>query len=81
MRARASPCGNEDTAFPEQRAATGCGDAATAGWIWALQDRCSPDETLRRAIACGTAKLASADPGSLSRALVQKYVIKISVYR
>lgn len=42
---------------------TGCGDAATAGWLWALADRGAPEEALRRAVACGTAKLFSADPG------------------
>lgn len=62
-----------------QRAATGCGDAATAGWLWALRDKCSPDETLRRAIACGTAKLASVDPGELDRGLVQRLLKKVSV--
>lgn len=42
---------------------TGCGDAATAGWLWAMADGVGPDEALRRAIACGTAKLLNADPG------------------
>lgn len=42
---------------------TGCGDAATAGWLWAMADGLSPEEMVRRAIACGTAKLLNADPG------------------
>lgn len=49
----------------QHQSATGCGDAATAGWLWALRDGCPPEEILRRAVACGTAKLASPDPGSL----------------
>ncbi len=44
---------------------TGCGDAATAGWLWAFADRATPEEALRRAVACGTAKLFSADPGHM----------------
>jgi fructose-1-phosphate kinase PfkB-like protein len=52
--------------------ATGCGDAATAGWMWALADGCGPSETVCRAVACGTAKLLSADPGGLDRASVKE---------
>ncbi|MCY3023565.1 MAG: PfkB family carbohydrate kinase [Planctomycetota bacterium] len=55
------------------QSATGCGDAATAGWVWALRDKCSAEETLRRAVACGTAKLASADPGRVDR----RYVLRL----
>ena len=54
------------------RSATGCGDAATAGWMWALSEGAPPEECLRRAVACGTAKLASADPGKLDAQLVRQ---------
>jgi 1-phosphofructokinase family hexose kinase len=63
------------------KAATGCGDAATAGWLWAIQQNCSPEETLRRIVACGTAKVTSLDPGFLDRALVRKLVRAVSVKR
>ena len=63
------------------KAATGCGDAATAGWLWAMQEKCSPEETLRRVVACGTAKLASLDPGHLDRKLVRQLVKRVSVKR
>lgn len=43
----------------------GCGDAATAGRLWAADDDCDPEETLRRVVACGSAKPASLDPGDL----------------
>ncbi|HLX61119.1 MAG TPA: PfkB family carbohydrate kinase [Planctomycetota bacterium] len=47
--------------------ATGCGDAATAGVLWSmLESDTSDEELLARAIACGTAKLFSADPGKIS---------------
>jgi len=60
--------------FPKRmiQSATGCGDAATAGWMWGLAEGCSPAECLRRAVACGTAKLASADPGGLDGTLARK---------
>ena len=51
---------------------TGCGDAATAGWLWALTDRATPEEALRRAVACGTAKLLSADPGMVNVRVVRR---------
>jgi 1-phosphofructokinase family hexose kinase len=59
--------------------ATGCGDAATAGWMWAIRDGCAPEETLRRIVACGTAKLASADPGKLDRRHVTAFLPQVNV--
>ena len=59
---------------------TGCGDAATAGWLWALADRASPDEALRRAVACGTAKLYSADPGALNVGIVRRFLTDIRIH-
>ncbi|HYG74448.1 MAG TPA: PfkB family carbohydrate kinase [Planctomycetota bacterium] len=61
------------------RSTTGCGDAATAGWLWALSDGCSADETLRRIVACGTAKTASEDPGVLDAAFARKLLRKVEV--
>ena len=47
--------------------ATGCGDAATAGVLWSvLLGESRHELALKRGLACGSAKLASADPGSLS---------------
>lgn len=63
------------------QSATGCGDAATAGWLWAIQENCPPDETLRRIVACGAAKLASADPGRLDLRLVNKLKKRAKVIR
>ncbi|HEY3323966.1 MAG TPA: PfkB family carbohydrate kinase [Planctomycetota bacterium] len=68
------PLGKKDC-----RAATGCGDAATAGWLWAMSDGCSPAETLRRAVCCGTAKLASPDPGGLDVRRVRKFLKRVVV--
>lgn len=56
---------------PKGCAATGCGDAATAGWLWALARGLDAAQTVRLAVACGTAK-TSQDPGLLHRADVEK---------
>jgi 1-phosphofructokinase family hexose kinase len=61
--------------------ATGCGDAATAGWLWALADGLGAEETLRRAAACGTAKILSADPGRLSASNAREIAAKITLRR
>lgn len=61
------------------RSATGCGDAATAGWLWAILERCPPEEALCRAVACGTAKLASPDPGRLNTRYVKRLMAKIEI--
>ena len=59
------------------QSATGCGDAATAGWLWAMLEGCRLEEALRRAVACGTAKLASADPGALDPRYVMRLMCKM----
>jgi len=64
--------------------ATGCGDAATAGWLWAFEQfgiRVSPEEQLRCVVACGTAKLASADPGGLDGELARGLAKRTKVRR
>ena len=58
---------------------TGCGDAATAGWLWAIQDECSPEDTLRRIVCCGTAKATSDDPGDLNASMVTALLKKTRV--
>lgn len=45
------------------RSSVGCGDAATAGWMLACARRCAPAQALRCAVAAGSAKVYSADPG------------------
>jgi fructose-1-phosphate kinase PfkB-like protein len=52
---------------------TGCGDAATAGWLWAMADGVGPEEALSRAVACGTAKLLNADPGVVDPHSVRRF--------
>jgi 1-phosphofructokinase len=59
----------------------GCGDAATAGRLWAAADVAGPEETLRRVVACGSAKAASADPGKLNPAWVATLLKQIEVRR
>jgi 6-phosphofructokinase 2 len=59
--------------------ATGCGDAATAGWLWAFKDQCPPSETVRRAVACGTAKLFSFDPGAVDPKIARRFLAQTRV--
>jgi len=61
------------------QSATGCGDAATAGWLWGILQGCPLEEALCCAVACGTAKLASADPGSLDPRYVARLIEKMKV--
>ncbi|GMV80382.1 MAG: 1-phosphofructokinase [Planctomycetota bacterium] len=64
-----------------RRSATGCGDAATAGWMWAWSQGLEPDEALRLAVACGSAKFASADPGAVEVRLARRLSAQIEVRR
>lgn len=61
--------------------ATGCGDAATAGWMWSIRAGFSSEDTVRAAVAFGTAKYYSVDPGfvdpELLLALGEEIEIKI----
>lgn len=45
------------------RSSVGCGDAATAGWMLAVAEARAPAQALCRAVAAGSAKVYSADPG------------------
>lgn len=45
------------------RSSVGCGDAATAGWMLACAEARAPAQALCRAVAAGSAKVYSADPG------------------
>lgn len=45
------------------RSSVGCGDAATAGWMLAGAEARAPAQALCRAVAAGSAKVYSADPG------------------
>jgi len=56
--------------------ATGCGDAATAGWLHAIDQQLQPEEMLRFAVACGSAKACSADPGDLNAAIARRLFAK-----
>lgn len=61
--------------------ATGCGDAATAGWMWALADSCDPEEIVGRAVASGSAKLFSEDPGKLDARHARRILKDVKVAR
>jgi fructose-1-phosphate kinase PfkB-like protein len=63
----------------EFRSATGCGDAATAGWLLGIYQSLSVEETLKRAVGCGSAKALSADPGELNAARAESMAQRIKV--
>ena len=50
----------------------GCGDAATAGWLWAWNQKLPPSHCVSWAVACGTASLYEHDPGAVNVKLVKE---------
>jgi tagatose 6-phosphate kinase len=63
----------------EFRSATGCGDAATAGWLLGIYQKLSVEETLKRAVGCGSAKALSADPGDLNAERAEGFARTVKV--
>jgi 1-phosphofructokinase family hexose kinase len=63
------------------RSPVGAGDAALAGLLWALSDRCDAEETARRIVACGAAAAAQDGSGVGDRALVQALLGQVQVSR
>lgn len=61
------------------RSPVGAGDAALAGLLWAVTDRCVPLTTARRAVACGTAAALQPGTGLGDRALIQSLLAEIKI--
>jgi 1-phosphofructokinase family hexose kinase len=61
------------------RSPIGAGDAALAGLLWAVSDRCGPVETARRTVACGTAAAMQEGTGVGDRLLVEKLLDQVIV--
>jgi 1-phosphofructokinase len=63
------------------RSPIGAGDAALAGLLWAISDRCDAVETARRAVACGTATAMQEGTALGDRALIEKLLSQVKVTR
>lgn len=61
------------------RSPVGAGDAALAGLLWAVSERCDALETARRAVACGTAAAMQEGTGVGGRALVERLLRQVQV--
>lgn len=63
------------------RSPVGAGDAALAGLLWAVLDRCGADETARRVVACGAAAALQEGSGVGERALVEQLLGQVRLSR
>jgi 1-phosphofructokinase family hexose kinase len=61
------------------RSPVGAGDAALAGLLWAISDRCDAAETARRVVACGTATAMQEGTGVGDHALVEGILSQVEV--
>ena len=61
------------------RSAVGSGDAAVAGFAYAMSNGLSPEETLRLAVACGSANCLADSPGRIRLSTVRKLQKEVSV--
>jgi 1-phosphofructokinase family hexose kinase len=61
------------------KSAVGSGDAMVAGLAYAGEKRLSPRETLRLAVACGTANCLAESPGRIRRSDVKKMEHRVRV--
>jgi 1-phosphofructokinase len=63
------------------RSPIGAGDAALAGLLWAVSDRCDAVETARRAVACGTAAAMQEGTALGDRVLIEKLLSQVKVIK
>jgi len=63
----------------DARSPVGAGDAALAGLLWAVCDRCDPQETARRVIACGAAAALQEGTEMGDRPLVQELLGRVQL--
>jgi 1-phosphofructokinase len=61
------------------RSPIGAGDAALAGLLWAVSERCGAVETARRAVACGTAAAMQEGTALGDRTLIEKLLSQVKV--
>lgn len=65
----------------DARSPVGAGDAALAGLLWAILDRCDAVETAARAVACGTAAALQEGTGVGDQRLVEQLLPRITITR
>lgn len=63
----------------ETRSAVGAGDAAMAGLMWAVSEKCDVPEIARRITACGTAAAMQEGSGVGERALIQALMPRVKI--
>jgi 1-phosphofructokinase family hexose kinase len=61
------------------RSTVGCGDSAMAGFVFGIASRCSPQDTIRFAAACGGANCLADSPGAASLNDIRDFQQQISV--
>ena len=61
------------------RSTVGCGDSAMAGFVFGIASRCSPQDTLRLAAACGGANCLADSPGAARLNDIRDFQEQISV--
>jgi tagatose 6-phosphate kinase len=67
-------------ALPVQpRSTVGCGDAALAGFAYALASNATPAGTVREAVACATANCLADSPGAVRDAVVKQLAGQVRI--
>src|SRR5579864_846783 len=61
------------------RSTVGCGDSAMAGFVFGTASRCSPQDTIRLAAACGAANCLADSPGAARLDDIRDFQQQISV--
>lgn len=61
------------------KSTVGCGDAALAGFAFALSSGSSPEDALRTATACAAANCLAESPGAVDKSLVEKFRCQVRV--
>jgi 1-phosphofructokinase family hexose kinase len=63
----------------QPRSTVGCGDSAMAGFVFGIASRCSPEDTIRLAAACGVANCLADSPGAARLSDIRDFQQQISV--
>jgi 1-phosphofructokinase family hexose kinase len=63
----------------QPRSTVGCGDSAMAGFVLGIASRCSPQDTIRLAAACGGANCSADSPGAARLTDIRDLQQQISV--
>jgi 1-phosphofructokinase family hexose kinase len=63
----------------QPRSTVGCGDSAMAGFVFGIASRCSPQDTIRLAAACGGANCLADSPGAARLNDIRDFQQQISV--